>query len=124
MTLVQVIGVEIEAERAQDANAADAENNLLFEPVDLVAPIEEMRQRAILFVILVQLGVEKQDRDLLTMRTGVNVKPGTDPYRLLLDLDGDHGSEWRAPAFGFPPVRPLNLSPVAGDLLTEIAGAA
>ena len=46
MALVQVIGVQIEAERAQNAQAADPQNDLLLQPTDLVAAVEKMGQRA------------------------------------------------------------------------------
>jgi hypothetical protein len=47
MTIVQVIGVNVEAERLQEAHAADAEDDLLLEPIEIVAPIKVMGQYAI-----------------------------------------------------------------------------
>src|SRR5215470_12607089 len=102
VTFVQMIGMQIEAERSQNANAADAKNDLLFQPVRHVAAIEVMRQRAVLLAILIELGIKEQDRDLLTVGAGMNVEPWSNPHWLLLDIDGDHRIERRAPTCGFP----------------------
>jgi hypothetical protein len=50
--------MNIEAERAQDPDAADAEDDLLLEPVNGIAAIEVMGQRAIVLAVLVKLSVE------------------------------------------------------------------
>ena len=61
MSLVQVIGIDLEAERPQQADAADAEHDLLLQPVGVVAAVQPVGQATILGVVLVEVGVEQQD---------------------------------------------------------------
>ena len=102
-----MIGMDIETERPQQPDAADAEDDLLFEPIDVVAAIKVMRQCAVVFAVLLKIGVEEQDRDLVAVRAGMDREPGPDPDRLCLDLHSDHRIERRAPALDVPGVRPL-----------------
>jgi hypothetical protein len=59
VAFVHVVGLDFEAERVERAQAADAENDLLLQAVDLVAAIEKMRQVPVLFGVLLEIGVEE-----------------------------------------------------------------
>src|SRR5262245_45747740 len=59
----------------------------------------------------------------MAVRTGMDIKPRSNPDRLPLDLDGDHCIERRAPLFDFPPVRVLYLLSVRIEFLAEVADA-
>ena len=115
MTLVHVMGMNVEAERPQDADPADAENDLLFQPISVVAAIEIMGQGAVVGAVLLEIGVEKQDRDAVSVRRGMGVEPRAEPNGPSFDFDGDHGVERGAPALDLPPVRMLDLAPVTVD---------
>src|SRR5215831_14230331 len=110
-----MIGMQIEPECSQNANAADAKDDLLFQPVRHVTAVEVVRQCAVLLAILIELGIKEQDGDLLPMGAGMNVEPWSNPYRLLLDIDGDHRIERRAPTSEFPPIWLLDLPPLGID---------
>ena len=59
VALVQVISVNLESERPQNSDAADAEDDFLFEPVGVVAAIQVMGEGAVFFGILIEVRVEE-----------------------------------------------------------------
>ncbi len=124
MALVEVVGVDVEAEGAQNPNAAEAEDDLLLHPVGIVASVEVVRQRPVRLAVLLQIGVEQQDRNLVAVGRGMDVQPGTDPHLSSLDGHCDRRVERRAPERRIPPVGELALASLGIDLLAEIAGSA
>ena len=60
MALVEMVCMQIEPERPQQLCAAKAENDLLLEPILLVAAIQVVRKDAVLGDVLLQVGVEQQ----------------------------------------------------------------
>jgi len=50
-------------------------------------------------MVLVEIGIEQQHRDPVTVRRGVGVEPRAEPDRPSFDLDGDHRMQREAPAF-------------------------
>jgi hypothetical protein len=119
VALVEVVGVQVEVERAQQPDAAEAQHQFLAEAVGLVAAVETMRERAALGVILVEVGVQQQDRDPMPVRAGIDIEPGAHPDRTRRHFHRDHGVLGRV-----PPVRRLDLAALGVELLAEVAGAA
>jgi hypothetical protein len=124
MAFVQVIGLNIESQRAQDAHAADPEDDLLLQPIGIVPAVEHVGQAAVLGAVLREVGVEQQDRRLRPVRAAVDVEPRPDPHRIAFDLDRDHRAERHAPPLRIPGVRALHLPARIVELLAEIPGPA
>ena len=74
--------------------------------------------------ILIEIGVEEKDRNLVAVRTGMEIEPGPDPYRLSLYRDGNHRIERRTPLGRLPRVGLFDLAPLAVDALSEVARTA
>ena len=96
VALVQVIRANIEVERLEHPHAADAEHDLLAQPICLVAAVEKVRDRAI-------------------------VKPAADPHRAPVDGHGHLRRQRLGPMLGLPRIRLRNLPAVGVDALAEIA---
>src|SRR6266853_5170791 len=124
MSLVQVIVVDRKAERPQHALAADAEDNLLLDAVDLVSAVEPVGYGSVLWVVLGDVGVEKDDRDMPAERRFELVEPGPDPHRPPLYGDRDHGTDRPRMVLGLPRIRSVDLGTLGVDLLAQIAAAA
>ena len=62
VALVEVPDRRLDAERAQDADAADAEDELLVEPHLAAADVEDVGDRAVGVAVLGDVGVEEEDR--------------------------------------------------------------
>jgi hypothetical protein len=124
VALVHVVCVQLKAECAQQADAAETEHKLLLHSVRLVAAIEIMRQRTILGAVLVEIGVQQQDRNPLPVGGDMNVQPGAYPHRTPRNFDCDHCVNRHAVCCRVPPVGRLGLLAIGIDLLAEVAGAA
>jgi hypothetical protein len=59
VTLVQVVGMDLKAEGSQDADAADAEDDFLFEPVCVVAAVQVIGQPPVFLGVLIQLRIQE-----------------------------------------------------------------
>ena len=62
MPLVHVEGGGLDAQRAEQAHAADAEHDLLHDARGAVAAVHAQGEVAVVLLVLGQIGVEEQDR--------------------------------------------------------------
>lgn len=62
MAFVHVILADGETQRLQEAHAGDAQYHFLFEAIHLIPAIQKTGELAIVFAVLVQIGVEQDDR--------------------------------------------------------------
>ncbi len=124
MPLVHVILLDGEAEGVEDAGAADAEDDLLFEPVGEVAAVEIIGDVAVGFDVAGDIGVEKEYRNDAAGGTFHPVEPG-----LHLDVAVFDGHQcFRRQKFhdraGIPGHRCFMLTAGFVQALAEIAVAA
>jgi hypothetical protein len=124
MPLVQMVLPDPKAQRLQQAHATDAEHDFLFEAIDLVAAVEEMGDHAILGSVLVQIGIEQQDRLASPHMTFEYIEPGADPNEAPFDRDGDLGSHGPGEGGRIPGRGVRYLTALGVDFLTEIPGSA
>ncbi len=121
VALVHVVGRDVEAERPQDAAAADAEHDLLLQPVDLVTAIQVVGDVAVPLVVLFEVGIEQQHRHLAAGRRLQRVEPRPDPDLSALDRHGDDGAERHGMLGRLPRIGLLLLPAELVDRLAEIA---
>ena len=89
MPLVHVEHRRLEAERAQRAHAADAEHELLPQPVRAVAAVEPVGDRARPVRVAVDVGVEQVERHAADLRAPDLRAHGDERAVVVRDLDGD-----------------------------------
>lgn len=86
MSFVHVEGRGLEAERAQQPHAADAEHNLLHDARGTVPAIDAQREIAVVRLVFPPVGVEQIDRHPANVHA-----PGVEKYRAGDDAHGaDH----------------------------------
>ena len=120
MALVEVIGLDVEAERVQESHAADAEHDLLLETVGFVAAVEAIGDRAVGGIVVIEPCVEQEDRDRMSDRAGQHVQPRPYPNGTPFDPNGHHGVERYRPIRQIPRIGVIDLPAVAIDLLAQI----
>ena len=79
MSLIKVVDMNVEPECLQEAYAAETKNKLLFETVYIVPTVKIVCQLAVFLAVLVEIGVEQQDRNRMAVRTCVDVEPRSNP---------------------------------------------
>ena len=121
---VEMIGVDVEAERLQHARAADTEHDLLLEPVGVPAAIEVVGDLPVLRAVLLDVGIEQQHRHLVPERTGEPVEPRPDPHLAALDPHSHHGVEPVGVLLGRPRIGSRHLAALGVDFLPHVAGPA
>ena len=119
MSLIEMIDVGVKTERPQQPDAAEAEDKFLLESVILAVAIEMVGQFAILGVVLLKIRIEQKDRDLVPVRAGVDVEPGSYPDWPWRDRQRHHRAKRQAEFLGIPPVRLLDLAVVGVNDLAE-----
>ena len=112
-----MIGLDLEAERAQQPDATHTEHDLLFQSVSLVTAVELIGQALVLGRVLVEIGVQEQHRHLIPGTSLELVEPRPHPDFARLDLDHDLGAERRRPESRVPGVSQIDLATLAADLL-------
>ncbi len=116
-----MIDADVEAERLQHARAADAEHDLLLEAVLGIAAIKAVRDLPVLGFVLIEIGVEQENRHAVTERRADDMQPGADPDLSPFDGYRDHRAQRLGPCLGIPRVFMIDLPPFGTDLLLEIA---
>ena len=111
------------AERAQHADAADAEDHFLAQAVARVAAVEMVGQAAIFRRIRRQVGIEQQDRDDVTGDAAHVVSPRAQVDTAMLDLDADPRRKLGERLRDRPVELLLGLIAALVQLLPEIAFA-
>ncbi len=124
MAFVQVIGADGEAEGLQAAQAGDAENCLLLQPIHLVAAIEVIGKASVGLGVLVEIGIEEQHRHGLADRRAEQVQPRPHPDLASLEDDRDLRPERGGVALRRPGIGVLDLLARSRNLLAQIALAA
>jgi hypothetical protein len=124
MALVQVIAADVEAERLQNAQAADPEHDLLLEAIDLIATIELVGQAAVGLGVLVKVGVQEQHGYGLADRAAQKMQPRPHPNLAAFQEHGDLGPERGCESFGIPRIGMLDLLARCRDLLSQVAASA
>ena len=124
MALVQVVGFDLEAERAEHPLAADAEHRFLAQAQHLVTAVKPVRDAAVLGGVHLELCVKQQHRHAVPERAGQDAEPGADPDRATLEPDRHRCVERRGPIRGLPWIRVVHLPPVRADLLPQVPLAA
>ena len=120
MTLVQMKCPDHEAESIQQPQTTHTEDDFLFEPVALVAAIKAIGDGLVRKVVVIEVGVKKENGNLMPKRTGQNVKPWSDPYGAAILLDGDHRVKRGGPVGRIPRVFPIYLAALGIDFLPEV----
>src|SRR3546814_15907770 len=62
MPLVHVKGIDLEAEGAEQPDAADAEHDFLLQPIGKIAAVEMVGDAPVVGMVFRQVGVEQNDR--------------------------------------------------------------
>jgi hypothetical protein len=100
VALVEVVGLDLEAQRVEHPVAAQAQDRLLLEPLGPAPAIQAAGDGAVAGVVGVEVGVEQQHGDRSAHGRGQLVEPGADPDLAALELDRDHGGQRRAQSAG------------------------
>ena len=117
VALVEVVGLDPETERAQHTHPADAEYGFLLDAVALVAEIEPVGDGAVARLVLGHIGVEQDDRNLVSVRGFQLVEPGPDPDRPAFDVHRHHGADRGRVFLRVPRIGRVDLVAVAIDFL-------
>ncbi len=75
MALIHVIFPNFEAGCLKHSHSADSQDDFLFQPVPLVAPVQERSNVSILRSVAFDIGVEKENGDESSCQTLVIVEP-------------------------------------------------
>src|SRR3546814_12989988 len=113
VALVQMVHFRIEAERAQQSLAADAEHDLLLAPVRVVTAVKAVGERTVHWLVVLVAGVDRQDGDRVADRASEHVKPRSNPHQTTFEPDGDHGVKRCCPVCELPRVGLINLQAVS-----------
>ncbi len=89
MSLVHVIFPDLEAGSSEHSYPADSQDDLLLQPIPLVASIQERSNFSVLESVAFHIGVEEQDGDQSSCRTSVVVEPSCYPHLSALNLYAD-----------------------------------
>ena len=120
MALVHVIGADFETQRVEDANAGHSQDHLLFQAIDIITAVEDIRDRSIGLRVFGQIRIEQNDRRPATQMTLDDVQPGSDPDSPILDTDSHLGVQLTRPPRRVPVFRPLLLVAPGIELLMKI----
>jgi hypothetical protein len=122
VSLVHVEAPElVQAERAKNAHATDAEQQFLAQPVAQVAAVQMVGQSAVRIGVCRHVGVEKQDGHDVSADAGHLVAPRPQLDGAPLDADGDPRRQFGQPIGGRPIDRLLALPAVGAELLAKVA---
>jgi len=121
VALVHVKSLDVEAQRIENAQPADAQNDLLLQPVGLVASIEAIRDAAVGRIVLVEVRVEQENRHFRSGLALVDMQPRADPYGRPPYVQGDHRGQRSRPMREIPWVGHTRLNPVSIKRLLQIS---
>jgi hypothetical protein len=124
VALIHVVGADMEAERLEDAHAADTQDDLLLQAALGISAIEAVCDRTIPHVVLVEIRVEQEDRHAMTKGRAESVEPRADPHLSSLDGYRDHRTERLRPRLDVPRVRVIDLASRGINFLPQVAGPA
>jgi len=119
--LVQVVDVDLVAQRLQHAQAADAEHDLLGEAVVGVSAIEMVGEHAVGRIVDLEVGVEQVDGDDVPGDALHVVAPGAQMHRPAFDRDRDARALLGQALLRLPALRLLGLVAVPVQRLAEVA---
>ena len=121
MTLVHVETRDVLVARyPQHAHAADAEDDLLAEPIPGVAPVEGVGQRAVPGGVARQVGVKQQHGHLVAADAPDQILPRPQVHRPSLEGDLRAARQLAAELCNWPILRTLGLPSVRVEVLREV----
>ena len=122
VSLVHVEAADlVQAERAKNAHATDAEQQFLAQPVAQVAAVQVVGQSAVRIGVSRHVGVEKQDGHDVSADAGHLVAPRPQLDGAPLDADGDPRRQFGQQIGGRPGNRLLALPTIGAELLAKVA---
>ena len=121
MPLVQMILLDVEFEGLEHANASHAEDHLLLDAVDAVAAVELVGDAPVLCRVLLEVGVQEENRHFAARRAYHPVEPGLDVNVAAFDLNPDFLRHERHVLGGVPDHGFFPLPAVGVDILGKIS---
>ncbi len=88
VSLVHVVFLYLELQGAEHAHPADAEHGLLLEPVARVAPVEPVGKDPVIGMVILDIGVQKEDGQLPPGHAFLQKEPGLYINRTSFKLNG------------------------------------
>src|SRR5215472_7449827 len=124
MSFIEMIVGDVEPEGLQDQGTANPQDDLLLETITFIASVQVISNLSIHWPVLLNVGVEQQDRHTLAKRGSQPIKPGSDPDFSPLDCGRDHGIKLLRPFFSSPNIGLTDLCALDVDLLVDVASTA
>src|SRR5690242_21261723 len=90
------------AERPQNSHASQSQHGFLAKPVALIAAVKKIGNTPIRGIVLLQIGVEKNQWHLVSGDSTKHILPGTHAHSSTFNENGDGGRHTRKMLFRRP----------------------